>query len=251
MKKYLTLLLFAVITTLSYAQGNYQEVVYLKNGSIIRGVIIEQVPNKIIKIQTADKSVYVYRMDEIEKITKEGFTKEKKAETFIKRKGYIGLSFGPSLPVGEFADKSDGFAKKGLQINLVNFGYLFSSNVGITASWFGAANPVDAYGFDPWSYGGLMVGPLLSPTFSEKIDLDFKPMIGYCVATLPDLGYGTEEAISFAFSLGSQLRFHVGRKFSLILSIDYFSTQSEFQDYGIDQHISTVTVGFGAAYRLK
>ncbi len=48
-----------------------QEVVYLKNGSIIRGVIIEQVPNESLKIQTADGNVFAYQMDEVEKITKE------------------------------------------------------------------------------------------------------------------------------------------------------------------------------------
>ena len=63
------LLLFALITTVSFGQSNYQDVVYLKNGSIIRGVIIEQVPNKSIKIETADRNVFVYLMDEIEKIT--------------------------------------------------------------------------------------------------------------------------------------------------------------------------------------
>ena len=71
MKKYLMLLLFALITTVSFWQSNYQDVVYLKNGSIIRGTIIEQVPNKSIKIETADRSVFVYQMDEIEKLTKE------------------------------------------------------------------------------------------------------------------------------------------------------------------------------------
>jgi len=49
----------------------YQDVVYLKNGSIIRGMIIEQIPNKTLKIQTKDRSVFVYKYDEIEKITKE------------------------------------------------------------------------------------------------------------------------------------------------------------------------------------
>lgn len=71
MKKYLALLLFALITTMSFGQSNYQDVVYLKNGSVIRGVIIEQVLNKSIKIETADSSVFVYQMDEIEKLTKE------------------------------------------------------------------------------------------------------------------------------------------------------------------------------------
>lgn len=58
---------------LSFGQSNYQDVVYLKNGSIIRGIIIEQIPNKSIKIETADRSVFVCQMDEIEKITKESY----------------------------------------------------------------------------------------------------------------------------------------------------------------------------------
>ena len=48
-----------------------QEVVYLKNGSIIRGTIIEQVPDKSLKIQTYDGSIFAYEMAEVEKITKE------------------------------------------------------------------------------------------------------------------------------------------------------------------------------------
>ncbi len=55
----------------SRAQGNLQDVVYLKNGSIIRGIIIEQVPGKSLKIETHDGSVFVYNMDEIEKMTRE------------------------------------------------------------------------------------------------------------------------------------------------------------------------------------
>jgi hypothetical protein len=50
---------------------NLEEVVYLKNGGIIRGTIIEQIPNKSIKIQTKDGNVFVYNMDEVEKLTKE------------------------------------------------------------------------------------------------------------------------------------------------------------------------------------
>ena len=48
-----------------------QDVIYLKNGSIIRGTIIEQVPNVSIKIQTKDGNVFVYKMEEVEKMTKE------------------------------------------------------------------------------------------------------------------------------------------------------------------------------------
>lgn len=252
MKKYLTLILFALITIVLFGQSNYQDVVYLKNGSIIRGVIIEQVPNKSIKIETADRSVFVYQMNEIEKITKETppETKESKNNS-DRRKGYIGLSTGPSIPIGDFADESNGLAKTGIQLNLVNFGYLFSENFGISATWFGAANPLDISDIDPWSYGGLMVGPLLSFPLSEKAEWDFRPMIGYSVTTVPDFGFGTEQASSFAFNIGTVFRINVGNKVALLLSADYFSTKPEFEDYNFEQQIGTISLGFGVAYRLK
>ena len=70
-KKYFVLLALVFISTLAFAQKNLRDAVYLKNGSIIRGIIIEQILGKSIKIQTADNNVFVYQMDEIEKITKE------------------------------------------------------------------------------------------------------------------------------------------------------------------------------------
>ena len=47
------------------------DVVYLKNGGVRRGLIIEQIPGESLKIKTNDGSVYVFKMDEIAKITKE------------------------------------------------------------------------------------------------------------------------------------------------------------------------------------
>ena len=59
--------------TQSKSETNQQllDVVYLKNGSVIKGTIIEQVPNVQIKIQTKDGNIFVYKFEEIEKMTKE------------------------------------------------------------------------------------------------------------------------------------------------------------------------------------
>ena len=65
----LTLVLLAPMVAKS--QQQMDDVVYLKNGSIIRGMIIEQIPNQSLKIQTKDGSVFVYNMSEVEKMTKE------------------------------------------------------------------------------------------------------------------------------------------------------------------------------------
>jgi hypothetical protein len=57
--------------TVDKSDSNYIDVVYLKNGGLVRGMIIEQMPNVQLKIQTRDGNVFVYKMDEIEKIAKE------------------------------------------------------------------------------------------------------------------------------------------------------------------------------------
>lgn len=60
-----------MLSSICASAQNLQEVVYLKNGSIIRGTIIEQKPNESLKIQTVDGNVFVFKMDEVDKITKE------------------------------------------------------------------------------------------------------------------------------------------------------------------------------------
>lgn len=52
-------------------KSEYLDVVYLKNGGVIKGMIIEQTPNVQIKIQSKDGSIFVYKMEEVEKMTKE------------------------------------------------------------------------------------------------------------------------------------------------------------------------------------
>lgn len=73
------LALFMLITAISFSvsaqNGNMEDVVYLKNGSIIHGTIIEQIPNESLKVKTKDGSVFVYKMTEVDKMTKEQIAK--------------------------------------------------------------------------------------------------------------------------------------------------------------------------------
>ncbi|HOT15038.1 MAG TPA: hypothetical protein PK252_09785 [Bacteroidales bacterium] len=71
MKRIFLISAILLLTSINMLAQQYIDVVYLKNGSVIRGVIMEQVPNQSIKIQTADKSIFVYNMDEVDKILKE------------------------------------------------------------------------------------------------------------------------------------------------------------------------------------
>ncbi len=69
MKKLLLLVALCLCTSVASAQTI--EIVHLKNGGQTRGVIVELVPNKNLKVQASDGSVFVYSYDEIEKITRE------------------------------------------------------------------------------------------------------------------------------------------------------------------------------------
>ena len=252
MKKYLMLLLFGFIFSTAFTQKNYQDVVYLKNGSIIHGLIIEQIPDKSIKIETADNNIFVFQKDEIEKLTKEPVNNAPIPQnTAIERRGYIGCSVGPSIPIGKFADKNDGAALPGAQINLVNIGYLFTDNFGVAATWFGAAYPVDFEGIDPWGCGGMMIGPLLSLPISNKLKCDARAMIGYSVISFPDVAAGVEQASSSAFQLGGAFRYNVHKKVSFSVNLDYFSTEPNFKNYNVKQEIEAITLSFGINYRIK
>lgn len=71
MKKILIILGVLFVCLTSVLGQELLEVLYLKDGSIIRGVIIEQIPDKSIKIQTNEGNIFAYPMQNVLKITKE------------------------------------------------------------------------------------------------------------------------------------------------------------------------------------
>lgn len=66
------------------------ETVYLKNGGLVKGEIIEQVPGQSLKVKTKDGNIFVYQMDEVERITKE-------ADTSMQASAHRGLDFSADL----------------------------------------------------------------------------------------------------------------------------------------------------------
>ena len=121
--------------TIAFAQSNYQDVVYLKNGSIIRGVIIEQIPNQSLKIKTAGGSLFMFKMNEVEKIEKYGSNLQQVTNTTVT---------SPSKPNMEDAKKFDKqpenamalyYSKAELPVNITHKGQNFRiSDFSITQS---------------------------------------------------------------------------------------------------------------------
>ena len=73
MKRFLLAVLFVCCISLVYAQKATQDVVYLKNGSVIKGAILPSTEGTI-KIQTRDGSVFVYNLSDVESKKEEQVT---------------------------------------------------------------------------------------------------------------------------------------------------------------------------------
>ena len=72
MLRFTVTILFVLITTSALSQQPMEDVVYLKDGSIVIGIIIgEYYPGGKITIETRDGSRFVYESDEILKIAKQ------------------------------------------------------------------------------------------------------------------------------------------------------------------------------------
>lgn len=71
LSRILSLSILLTLPFLSVAQQQLEDVIYLKDGSVYRGVIVEQVPNVSMKIETEGRNIFAVEMNEVEKITKE------------------------------------------------------------------------------------------------------------------------------------------------------------------------------------
>ena len=98
MRKFSWMLYVVILSVLgSNAFAETIDIVRLKNGDVIKGVIVETIPNKAIKIETTDGRIIVYTFDEIEKMTKEN---SRKPETEVKMVKLKNRTLATVLSVG-------------------------------------------------------------------------------------------------------------------------------------------------------
>lgn len=136
-KLILSTLLFCLTATL-YAQTP-DNIIYLKNGSIIKGSVIESVPNQNIKIRTADGSIFVYQMSEVDRIV---LNEEKKETTpsegpkSWQQKGHRGLDFNINLGPNVVFYNGQSSAQFGTEIEggkKFNKNFYFGIGLGVSA----------------------------------------------------------------------------------------------------------------------
>ena len=228
MRNILALLLFAFTTSLLFAQSNYQDVVYLKNGSIIRGIIIEQVPNKSIKIETVDRNVFVYQIDEIEKFTKEPY-QDKSANPLNSKglqSGQISIvELGYQIGVGHFGlDR--------LKLNIIN-GYQI--------------NPHFSLGFGTGLRYYLDAKAALFPVFADlRSTFVYDEVLPYLSL---GLGYSFDatnnfEGVGFLLNPRLGLSFKVADKYALNFGLGYEMQRMKF--FHSNWHYDKFTKNSGA-----
>ena len=76
MKYFVFFFVFLLFSTVMYSQQIYKDVIHLKNGDIAKGVIIENVPNDYVKLETDNGSIITFKYVDIAKFTKDKVSNE-------------------------------------------------------------------------------------------------------------------------------------------------------------------------------
>ena len=86
-----------VVTASVFAQQPKEDVIHLKNGSIIRGTITELIPGKLqLKIKTQSGNLFVHRLEEIAKVS----IAKRSHFSYLKRDPWIAFALSAICPGG-------------------------------------------------------------------------------------------------------------------------------------------------------
>lgn len=248
MKKKIILILLIFLGTMNFVFANSVDVLYFKNGNVIRGEIVEFMPNDYLRIMLNDGTELLFNISEIERIVKEQTDKPiTKNEYIQKYRGYIGLSFGQSIPVGKYINHYDRKLGTGNHISLINIGYRITDNVGIATSFWVSRIPYfynDDIFNDEYSYlySGFFAGPMFPLFTSDNVELDLRTMIGI-IRCSKDIEDGL-----LGFNFGCVFKLNATNSLALLFLGDYlFSVQPAYNSFSMNVFF----LGIGIAYRLK
>lgn len=205
------LLIFAAASQ-SFSQG-YRDVVYLRNGSIVKGIIVEQVPNQSLKIKTADGSVFVYQMADVQKIAKEAFH---------------GRRFGYGNMAREGRETQLTANKKGYK-GFVDLGFTFNTSDFDGASIF-SISTTHGYQFNPHLFVGGGIAPGITTqhsNFTLPVFADVRgTFMNNHIAPFADLkvGYSVADLSGFYLAPSVGVRFAITDKLGVNASLGYEMT---------------------------
>jgi len=184
MKKSLLTTLFVFMALVAFCQD---DAIYLKNGGVTRGTIIEQVPNQTVKIQTQDGSVFVYSFSEIQKIAKENFSQQR--SNSVQKNAYKAV----------MTDAMKSHFRKGIAFTATGGVLLISGACSL------AGLRRSAYTYDPYGYGydsyTLNVGVVAAASTLMILTTPFLVMGPIHLVKYAKLKKQSDEKVSFAPSI--------------------------------------------------
>ncbi|MGB0886221.1 MAG: hypothetical protein ACPGR5_07330 [Chitinophagales bacterium] len=223
--------------------GDFIDVLYLKNGSKIKGIIVEQVPGKTVKIQTKDGSQYVYKVTEVEKFTREEAIVEAKSSNTTKPDSLKYMNNYKAKKKGYFVNIDALFNSAGSGLRITN-GYRFGrfGNLGLAVGLETInLNYYYNHSFPALSlnlvYSGEILKKRITPFYQIEAGYGFSmDRSGYgafdgVYAEDYDF-YGYEERTNYGGPMGAiafGVKFHTKKKISYKLSLDA-KINSNFSD---------------------
>lgn len=208
MKKSIFIFLTLFIGLQAAAQAFYRDVIHLKNGSVIRGKIVEEVPNKTYTIKLVDSSLFVVNIDDILKIVHEEIAvakTEKKTGSGTSNtlaKGYEGLA-----EVG-YGSKIGTYGIDVAKFNLVN-GYRVNKSlfagIGTGLRYFTTKT------------GDFSLIPLFLDIRYKPLDRPLSPYVAFSAGYAWDASHGFDDAgflfnpqIGLQINKSADMMFHIG-----------------------------------------
>lgn len=252
------------------------DILYLKNGSVIRGDVVELIPDSTVRVVTADSSVFVVRMSEVDKIVKgtppvvsvqpkptpraRSYIQENDdaVSSEVIRPFRFGLNVGVAVPTGEFASTSPpsgGAAKPGLMFG-GDAEYRFDQNASFLASISVALNSVDmntngtGAEIDPWTTVWPMIGIRFYPQMRSSVEPYMQGKLGILFGSYPGINASSGStsfsepsvgASSVAFSFGAGMVFV--RKVNIAVSYLYGSPEYELRAVWMENGSSVIQTG--------
>lgn len=220
------------------AAQSHVDVVYLKDGSVIRGLVVEQIPDKSIKIETYDGSLFVYNMDQVEKITKELNRRQRRQH--LPRNVKVYTDYNQSLRGYKgFIDGGYNFGDDGNIEFSTSHGYQFNNHI-----FVGGGLALRYYS----DYEVTSV-PFFANFRANFINNSITPFVD--VKT----GYAVGDIEGFYASIGLGMRIKLQNRMALNLTVTYSGQEDGYfyHDYWDDYHYESdySVEGFGLKIGLE
>lgn len=232
MKKIVLTCFMALVATLAFGQDK-MDVIYLKNGQVIKGSIIKPMDADGVQIMTTESDVYTFSPDEVRRIVREEVPHDNLRNKIIVHDGEgftnittLGYGFGIGTIGDERAMNND---EDYFSIHTVN-GYHLNRNVslgvGVGVEWYGDYELVPLYA-DVRYY----------PTLTEWAPFFYS-----------DLGYGLgflDEATDggVLFGIGGGVQRSVNTSFAYMASFGYRYQENTLGTLNADAHFLQFSLG--------